>query len=260
MADWPLLRNSLVVADDTAPGSVYELNNDTGGVANTKTAWVQIAASLPNTISAILLMSRVSAANYKLMDIGIGGAGSEVVLVPNIDVNAGISGDSMRYLLIPVSIPAGTRISVRTQAGGTNAVVRYKMLFLTDTFIGLQAPTRWENWGADTSTSHGTSVVTSASVNTEGSWVQLVAATSFTTKWLIVMISAFGTGRLIAIDIAVGGAGSEQVILPNILFTNQNLGLAVVLPFSIPGGSRVSARNQSDVGSTTSYVSILGGA
>ena len=259
MADWPLLRNSLVTEDDAALSS-YGVTITASGSANTKGAYTQLVASLPRACSGILLQLRGNSGVYTLFDLAIGGAGSEIVVVPDLhgSVSLASNGDSAIY--IPISLPAGVRVSARVQAGGGGNTLIMKAHFIADTFTGMQpVVSRYENWGADLTLSRGTTVVTSGSVNTKGSWVQLVAASAKTTKWLLIAIQIFGTGRNFAIDIGMGGAGSEQVLFSNLKHQNASLGLWLSLPFSIPGGSRVAARAASDVGSSTALISVLGG-
>jgi len=258
MADWPLLRNSLAVEDDAALASYGA--TVTAGSANTKGSYTQIVASLARSCSGILLQMFVATQVSMLMDIAIGGAGSEIVVIPNLSVSAVGSTNVSGSLFIPLYLPAGTRVAVRCQASTGSATVRVKSVFITDTFIGLQQlASRYENWGAVAATSRGTLVTASGSVDTKGAWTQLIAASAFTTKWLLIGLQP-DFNRNYAVDIGVGGAGAEQVVIPNLDPINISLGTCISLPFSIPGGSRVSARAAANVGSITIPVDILGGA
>ncbi len=88
---------------------------------NTKGSWTQVNASLPFDSYGfwIAIAGTATAATLTdvLLDIGIGAASSEIVLVP--DLLAGWIGtptQSLRTLWIPLFIPKGTRVAVRCQA------------------------------------------------------------------------------------------------------------------------------------------------
>lgn len=99
------------------------------GSANTKGSWTQIFAAA--SITAPVIGFTVSIANNltsatavrAFLDIGVGGSGSEQVLVSNL----GFIGPSNApnqpgpaEFFIPVRIPAGTRISCRHQSTSTS--------------------------------------------------------------------------------------------------------------------------------------------
>ena len=88
--------------------------------ANAKGAWTQITASTLryyNEISFSCLQASQNSQSF-LFDIGVGAAGSEQIIVPDIwnamDNSASFVVGS--YPSFPVSIPAGSRIAVRCQA------------------------------------------------------------------------------------------------------------------------------------------------
>jgi hypothetical protein len=60
------------------------------------------------------------------MDIGVGSAGSEQVLLGDMDLSASAGSDSIGPMAIgvPVRIPAGTRLAVRAQSNITDATDR----------------------------------------------------------------------------------------------------------------------------------------
>lgn len=106
----------------TAPGSL-----------NTKGAWTEIEDVTSQDFSVLLVGIQGAggtAMNVSgvLVDIGIGAASSETVLVPDIYL-AGQSSEwysrsnGFQYLLFPVEVPAGSRLSARYQrAHAGNAV------------------------------------------------------------------------------------------------------------------------------------------
>jgi hypothetical protein len=80
--------------------------------------------------------------------------------------------------------------------------------------------------------------------NTKGNWVQLIASTPRQANgfWLIVGASSGGSDDLI--DIGIGPAGSEVVVISNLLFSFQRTSYCIFVPLMLPAGVRVAARAQ----------------
>lgn len=91
----------------------------------------------------------------------------------------------------------------------------------------------------------------SASTHTKGTYSQLVASTSADASGLYFGVNnAAASGRSFLLDLAIGAAASEQVILSNFLIDQPLRFVASLhLPALIPAGSRLSARVQCDTGS-----------
>lgn len=124
------------------------------------------------------------------------------------------------------------------------------------TYIGSMA-----DQGTSLATSLGTTI-TAGAANTKGAYTQITAATLIQTDHLLIGICNFpGTGNNQAVDIAVGPLGSEQVILSNlVLSSNVNNTCEYNLPFSMPAGTRLSARCQAVTAGDKVAVNIqLGG-
>lgn len=115
--------------------------------------------------------------------------------------------------------------------------------------------------------SWSTIVATSGTANTKGSWVELCAATPFDARAILVTINYLETGINHLVDIGVGAAAAEVVLIPNlhaIAQTNGKWAMSrlILVPISIPAGTRIAARAQStQTGDTDVGVSIalLGG-
>lgn len=100
-------------------------------------------------------------------------------------------------------------------------------------------------------TQWGTTVTAHATPHTKGSYAQLVASTTYESFgfWLAVAGSATSAARTDQLlDVAIGAAASEVVILSNLLVGWRNLPTVapywVWIPLYIPKGTRVSARIQ----------------
>jgi hypothetical protein len=263
MADWPYLGNSRIEADDLATSGTgsYEVNVDAPGSPNTKSGFVQLVASLPFSISGLMIESHHAVNAYHLVDIAIGAAGSEFVVFADIAFGLPVSGgNGVDFRYIPISVPGGTRISLRHAASAGSSFGRFKMQLLGDAFAGIQAPSRWATWNADAANSRGGPVTSGGSNNVKGSWVQLVASVPFTTKWFAFSMQGATSPRDFAVDFGIGGAGSEVVIIPDVHYTIESLSNFMgPFPLSIPAGARLSARCQVSAAQADALVIAHGG-
>ncbi len=109
------------------------------------------------------------------------------------------------------------------------------------------------NYGIVSGT-QGTLVNASASANTKGSWVQITAATTADCNLFSFSTLVNASNRNFSVDIGVGAAGSEKVIINDMLFSensNNDNGLIYQFPIHIPSGTAISARSQvSDTSAT----------
>ena len=120
---------------------------------------------------------------------------------------------------------------------------------------------RCVTYGADPATTIGASIDPGAVAHTKGAYTQLTAATTSTIKWLGISISnkkntAHAATTTWLMDIAVGGAGTEGVVIPDLSFismsTNQGFHPSYYsLPVDIPTGSRIAVRAQCDITDAT---------
>jgi hypothetical protein len=105
-----------------------------------------------------------------------------------------------------------------------------------------------------------TDATSSASAHTKGSYAQVVASTSADSNFMSFRIqntSILNTSAGQLLDIAVGPAGNEIVIAPNLAVGGIGGGgneALIQLPISIPSGSRIAIRNQSEVASQAARV------
>lgn len=234
------------------------------GTAHVKGAWSQLVASTAgesHLMKLFVVSTQTSTANSAtLMDIGIGGAGSEKVIVPNLGVGFALlaltsgSAQAGAEYTIPVQIPSGTRVAARLQALRTAPQTASVAMDL----MGGQPPGGFpsgaavDTYGADTATSNGVVLTGAAVAPTKGAWSEIVASTPNAIKGL--MISPQGNTGILAsvssvIDIGVGAAGSEIVVVPDIVVVCGTAEFLVVmdrgmfpLDIPIPAGSRIAAR------------------
>lgn len=245
------LCNGADIGTDTA--------NSRGTGLPTFNTWVQLTASTPIDTAAIAIdLSYNASANWiAICDIGIGGAGSEQPIIPSLCTYAFDS------FLFPVAILAGTRISARgTYDQSATFTVNARL------FDGGYSPAPCSGVdavGFDSVNHGGTSVPPSASANTKGGFTQLIASTSVDYLGFYVEVNLGDTntsasvGAFSLIDIAIGGAGSEIIIVPNIQWYHGASRPRQFYPIPIPAGTRISARCQADAASSAARRVMLYG-
>jgi len=213
--------------------------------------FIQYSASTPSATSFIdVIHSYDSSGNWaSIIDVAIGGAGSEVVIIPNLAFTPqgdGANHGTTAHWCFPIYIPEGTRISARCTFDQTNTFAQIL------TFSGF-APSVGS--GVDTIgwSSNPTNITPNASANTKGSYTALTASSS--RDYLGFVIATMGPGQTSSaysnenrlLDIAIGSAGNEIPIISNYFMGRQSLqGVSPFYPIFIPAGTRISARIQSD--------------
>lgn len=115
-----------------ATGDSGGVSVDPGATINTKGAWSELTASASRRITQLCVRiggqaNTTRAVNQWAWDIGIGGAGSEVVLIPDLFLYCHTTNDIPTpdvWGPFPVEIPAGTRIAARCQCTINDAADR----------------------------------------------------------------------------------------------------------------------------------------
>ncbi len=264
MGVWPAAQPSRYSDDDAA---TYSTVVNPNASANTKGSWVTLIATTAFPAQGILMTLVTGSVNIDyLYDLAIGSAGNEQTIASNLLLAVYEIGVEGYYL--PIGLPAGVRLSARCQANGASKVGAVKLQLIGGGYRG-QSYTRSETWGAATGDSGGTSIDPGGSAGTKGSWVQLVASSAFPVRQLLV--AAGGQANLSrtnctnTVDIGIGSAGNEQVIVPNLTYwMDANAdhvlpGLYGPLPVMIPAGTRVAARTKSSITDATDrLIDIVG--
>lgn len=122
------------------------------------------------------------------------------------------------------------------------------------------------DWALTSATRFEANIATSSrgTAGAKGSYVQVVASTAIAYQGLVLGISQYygGVNSTLA-DLSIGAAGSESVVVPNILIDTGNgssYGFSCYVPIQIPSGSRIAVRHQETGGSGTRdlYWSVTG--
>lgn len=227
----------------------------TAAGASVKGSYSQLVASTACDAIGLIITAGPTTSNQRFsLDLAVGGAGSEQIIAPDLmfsfSANLGIAVAHF----IPLSIPAGTRLSARVQgSAGGSPTLKVSVQLLDAGFDGLGALGACDVYGFVSGSTKGTTVDPGTSANTKGSWTQLVASTTRDIQALGVTFDGGGGGggsHNSLVDIGVGAAASEQVLIPNIQETSvSTLGYypisMLLFPMSIPASTRLSARAQS---------------
>jgi len=231
---------------------------------NTKGSYVtNIASTAFDAAAVIVEMSGADTSNTTyLVDIAVGAAGSEQVIIPNLSVENCTGGNQYGIpLVFPISVPAGTRLSCRASAQSGTPTIAVYVTIIGGAFADYGTMGRVTTYGTDTANSRGALMTCPGSG--AGTYAQLSASTTNPIKGFLVSLTtpAGYSGSLDylgTLDIAVGAAGSEQLILtalPICTRPGDNAGAAVkgkvwcctpmwipFVPCNIPAGTRLAAR------------------
>lgn len=216
-----------------------------------------VASTASDTQFVIVIISTNASSNSGnggSITIGVGAAASEVVLIQDLEIEAPNSTYYQSAYAFPVQIPAGSRIAAAANGNGGADTFYVEILLFDTAFAAVNAFAGVDSIGATNNGSRG-STVTAGAANTKGSYTQLVASSSkdysaigFT---LCYSSSILPTDRAL-LDIAIGGAGSEIIIIPDYFFSvNSPSGVNTVfcIMTQIPAGTRIAARIASATGS-----------
>lgn len=203
--------------------------------------------------------STTVAVNRGTVSIAVGAAASEVDIVPDIQLSYNGGNSASTTILMPIQIPAGTRISARARGGDTYIV---QVILFEGGFASAEGGAGADLIGASLATP---TTITTGLANTKGSYSQLVASSAKDYIGFVLCVDNAANSGMPAfsflIDIAIGGAGSEQAIVPNFYFDPSGMDdvtLAFYFPINIPSGTRIAARAQASGASKTLGISLLG--
>lgn len=240
-----------------------------GAVANTKTAWTQVTASTTGRVGEIRLRMynnyALVAAQSTLVDIGIGAAGSETVIISNMAMGYAAGVTSGIAVDIPINIPAGTRVAIRAQSQRTSYNFNMHVI-LIESSDPQTTPSSVDTLGTSTVNS-GNTAMSGAS----GTYVEIISATTKDYQSLILLPglapSAGLSGSIvITYTLAIGAAGREVDISQSVLYFEAGNGSSnFLLPpttnragLHIPAGTRISVKHNIASGPTNYGACVIG--
>lgn len=255
MGDWPQVdgqRFENAGANTTITGGTVIT---AAGSANTKGSYTELIASTAFHAHGITVNINnptvsVSGDDF-LIDIGIGAA-TEEVLISNLHFGHHANAQIAHTVYVPISVPAGSRLSARCQCETLSATVDVSLVLHGGGFIQPNALNRCTTYGANTADSGGVSVDPGAVNHTKGAYSEVTASTTNPIKFLIIGFAnqsngVRGTLRSL-VDIGIGAA-TEEVLIPNMLIglegtTDSVSPKYIGYPCNIPAGSRLTCRSQ----------------
>lgn len=262
MSNWPLWSGGnggyQTCGVDPATTTLTQVTAD--AAANTKGAYAQLTAATVQDASGFLLhtgLPSAGGATY-LLDLAIGGAGSEQVILSNFllaDQKGTQNNSGATGVFIPLKIPAGVRVAARLQCSTGGASLRVGLTLFDGGFLLPEGFQRCTTYGANTATSSGTA--TNADQNAMGAWGELTASTTNPIRLLYVapivaLADTALTSTTVLFNIGVGAAASEVEVVSDIPILGSVFEDAAhprfigPFPVNIPAGSRLAIQHQSN--------------
>lgn len=221
---------------------------------NTKGSYVELEASAALDADGFYfyVLTGTVAGDY-LIDVAIGGAGSEVDIVSNLLCSSPSNNSEAPFeVYIPLPIPAASRISCRCQSSDSSATPTVCGVLAKGGFYKAMRMSRATTYGANTADSGGVSIDPGGTINTKGAYSQLSAAITNPIRYAIICAGSQNntvrTAMTHTVDIAYGGAGSETVIVPDINIRQVAVAYDGIQPaftprfFDLQAGQRLAAR------------------
>ncbi len=225
----------------------------TSGLANTMGTYTQLIASTTSDACFIVVIIDTfpSTSPQVAADIAIGAGGSEKIICSQL-----LTNELGFWYTFPCNIPSGTRIAARIQSATASDTTDVSLLLFDGAFTQIEGAAGVDSIGFVAASTQGTTIDPGAVGNTKGAYAQLVASSSRDYMGFMICCDTLnatpGTNTKYLLDVAVGAAGSEVVILSNLqgfrILTNVTAypGGAAFYPISIPAGSRIAVRAQAN--------------
>lgn len=254
MPDW---LNASGAGRVSEVGESFVIGNGGGvlvtcGSANTKGNWAVVSAATPFDAHGIVAtFAAKSAAGDQLLDIGIGSAGVEHVIAPDLLWTGGSSSGYNKTMWIPVTIPKGARLVCRSQSIAGATTGRVSVCLMQAGMLGLPALGKIIAMGADTSATGGVSLGNPAGSNTWGAWTEIIASVAKPLKWIMAVFGDQGitsrtSGQRYFGQMGRGSGGNEKPIGPEVTWSSSSTCFSinqwVGLWTDIPDGERLVAR------------------
>lgn len=254
MGDWALAGGAGTETAGVTAATSIGIAVTASASANTKGSWVELTSATAREAVGLLVnigRGHTAGADF-LVDIGIGAAASETVLIPNLKGDNGSNLLGPGTIYIPIGVPAGTRLSARCQCTSASGISRVQVVAVYGGWVGQPPLAVVTDHGSAVADSGGVSVDPGGTANTKGSYSQIVASTSRAMKAMIIGIGNQNNGsRTIAdflLDLAIGAAASETIIVADLHLEASASDDAMrpvfvgPIPISIPAGTRLAAR------------------
>lgn len=233
--------------------------SDGGSAGTFSSSFTQLISSLTYDALGFWLATQHSSSYFHEIKLYAGASSAEAEFA---HVGSGAVAGHPSLIYVPQIIPAGTRVSAKVSSDGGFAATRLHII-PARAHGGL--PLVGVSWLVGVTSSSPVAVDAGGTAHTKSSWVEVTSSSHATrdAKGFSVCWGAdvsCDTNNVQLWDFAIGGAGSEQVILANVP-AGQEAYRAQVDPIfagpfwtPIPAGSRIAARMQSTTNAASSRV------
>lgn len=232
-------------------------------------AWTQISAAIANDWYAftLFLTDGGTIDDVLLVDVAIGGAGSEFIILADLPVTQQNSVGRLGRVVtwFPLYIAKGNRVSARVhRAIKANSFTEIMLIGDTANTRHLPPYQRATTYGTVLASARGTSIDPGAVANTQGANTEIVASTTnpilslyvFPNRTGITAVTVLSTSML---ELFVGAGGSEVSLMPEFrsAYWEQTgdfgtpMGALGPVPVNLPAGTRISAKTRSSNATAT---------
>lgn len=257
MPDFPLSGNFAKVIqlglDETAVSGTTITANASANTVGSFVEFISDAANAETSSYLIVALSPGSENSY-LVNVAIGGAGSEQVIVPNLMGHPAGNAMGIFIYTIPISIPSGERISVQCQCDSGGATIDVHLARGLGSFKSGSACSKITTYGANTVDSGGVTVV--RGTNTFGSWTEIDASIANKIAGFVIVgvrkPTSWTNASFVVYEVAVGSAGNEEVIYSGSLALATSAEIisgpvSQFIPVSVAAGERLSVRASGNI-------------
>lgn len=224
-------------------------------------AYTQLIASTAfsyDSIQLALTRPHPAAAALQLVDIAIGAASSEVVIVADLPLANLSARPGSLNLWLPLHIPSGSRIAARVHRSNVaSTTVDVSIVGCAASPFGIPPYRRCTTYGTVLASAKGTQIDPGGTANTKSAHVEIEDSTANPIKLLYAIVLRSQTGGNNSTDVDaltefyVGAASSEQPLVP---YCVQHMGATGDVwqprtfgPFKVdlPAGVRITGKAQS---------------
>jgi len=257
MTNWRVPSGGVRVATfggDTADTTAIQVDGH-ATLTHTEGAWVELISSTAFDTDYLYLTIRSligTAGATGLVDIAIGAASSEVVIVSDLFVSLDAL-TNVTTVTLPIRIPAGTRVAARLQGSVAASIVDIAGALVSGGF-GTPAPfSKIISLGVDSANTRGTNLGDGANwtAHTKKAYVEITSSLPENIEALAFALHSVGASSTsMLLDIAIGAAASEVAILSDLYAVGSGTDRDMHPPiswqfaFAAEKGSRIAARCQ----------------
>ena len=263
MADFPVYSGAVIhSATGAVDGRLYGLKIQCA-VANIKGPWASLLTTTSYASQGMLvsIFSPTGAMTY-CVDIGIGAAGAERVILHDLFLNTPRAGQGCTTVFVPCNIPQGTPVRARTQSSAAGQLyvscelasygfaTPSNFTYQSITTLGVQASLSTTTATRVTCSPTGS---TPAASGVPGQWYPIETSTPADVQGMWMSLGNNNSTAMLTevfrLDLGTGTAGSETVLVRDLPVvsntTSDNIDpQELYLPISLPKGSRFVVRGQ----------------